>query len=57
MFGKLFHEVATAPGGLVVERSPGVQEVLGSIPGRVIPNTLYMVFVASLLSARHLKDR
>ena len=30
----------TAPGGLVVERSAGVREVVGSIPGRVMPKTL-----------------
>ena len=29
----------TAPGSLVVECSPGVLEVVGSIPGRVIPKT------------------
>ena len=50
-------QLGTAPGGLVVERSPGVREVVGSIPCRVIPKTLKMVLDASLLSARHLKDR
>ena len=49
--------VSTSPGGLVVERSPGVREVVGSIPGRVIPKTLKMVLDASLLSARHVKDQ
>ena len=49
--------VQTAPGGLVVERSPDVREVLVSIPDRVIPKTVKMVLDASLLSARHLKDR
>ena len=49
--------IATAPGGLVVERSPGVREVVSSIPGRVIPKTSKMVLDASLLIARHLKDR
>ena len=47
----------TAPGGLVVECSPGVPEVMGSIPSRVIPKTLKMVPDASLLRNRHLKDR
>ena len=37
--------------------SPGVREVVGLIPGRVIPNTLKMVLYASLHSAWHLKDR
>ena len=41
----------------MVERSLGLQEVVGSIPGRVIPKTLKMVLDASLLSAWHLKDR
>ena len=46
-----------APGGLVIELSPGVREVVGLIPGWVMPKTLKMVFDASLLSAQHLKDR
>ena len=32
-------------------------EVVGSITGHVIPKTFKMVLDASLLSARHLKDR
>ena len=44
----------TAPGGLVVECSAGVQEVVGLIPGRVIPKTLKMVLDASL---RHHHDK
>ena len=47
----------TTPGGLVVECSPGVQEVVGSIPGHVIPKTSKMVFDASLRSAQNLTDR
>ena len=39
-------EDETAPGGLVVEHSAGVREVVGSIPGRVIPKTLKMVLDA-----------
>jgi hypothetical protein len=42
------------PGGLVVPRSPRVQEVVGSIPGRVIPKTLKLVVAASPPSARHI---
>ena len=49
--------IMTAPGGLVVERSPGVREVTGSIPGQVIPKTLKMGLYASLPSTWHLKDR
>ena len=49
--------MGTAPGGLVVERSAGVREVVGSIPGQVIPKTLKMVLDASLPSARHLKGQ
>ena len=45
----------TTPGGQIVERLPGVHEVMGSISSRVIPKTLKMVHDASLLSARHLK--
>ena len=41
----------------MIERSPGVQDVLGSISGRVIPQTFKMLLDASLLRARHLKDR
>ena len=44
-------------GGLVVEGLPGVREVVGLIPGQVIPKTLKMVLDASLLSAQHLMDR
>ena len=51
------HCTMTAAGGPVVECLPGVQEVMGSIPGWVIPKTLKMVLDASLLSAWHLKDR
>ena len=47
----------TGPSGPVVERSPGVWEVLGSVLGRVIPKTFKIVLGASLLSARHLKVR
>ena len=49
--------ILNRPSGLVVERSPGVREVVGSIPGRVIPKTLQMVLDAFWLSARNLKDR
>ena len=41
-------------GGLVVARSPRVREVVGSIPGRVIPKTLKLVVAASAPSARHI---
>ena len=37
--------------GAVVERQPGMREVTGLIPGRVIPNTLNMVVMAALLGA------
>ena len=47
----------TVPSCLVVERSPGVREVVGLILGQVIPKTLNMVLDASWLSAQHLKDR
>ena len=46
-----------APGGLVVQHLPGVWDVVGSIPGWVIPKTLKMVLDTSLLSVWHLKDR
>ena len=35
----------------MVERPPRVREVVGSIPGRVIPNTLESVVVAALHGA------
>ena len=41
----------------MVEHSSGVQEVMGSGHGWIIPKTLKMVLDASLLSGRHLKDR
>ena len=47
----------TAPDGSVVERSPGVREVVGSIPCQVIPKTFKLVLDASLLSVQHLKER
>ncbi len=34
------HHLAPRPGSVVVERSPGMQEVGGSIPGRVKQKTL-----------------
>ena len=41
-------------GGLVVARSPRVREIVGSIPGRVIPETLKLVVAASPPNARHI---
>ena len=41
----------------MVERLPGVQEVMGSTPDRVISKTLKMVLDASLLKPWHLKVR
>ena len=43
----------TARIGLVVECSPGVQEVVGAIPGRVMPKTFKMVHAVALLSFQH----
>ena len=40
-------------GGLVVECSPPVRKVVGSIPGPVIPKTLKMVLNASLLGTQY----
>ena len=53
MNGNIYLE--TAPGGPVVECSPGVWEVVGSIPGRVISKTLKLVLDAFLPSTWHLK--
>ena len=53
----MFQKWETAPGGLALECLPGVRVVVGSIPSRVIPKTLKLVLDASVLSARHLKDR
>ena len=39
--------------GLLVECSPTSREVFGSSQGRVIPKTLKMVLIASLLSTQH----
>ena len=47
----------TTPGGPVVEYSPGMQEVVGSVPNCVLAKTLKMVLDASLLSVQHLKLR
>ena len=41
----------TPPGPPVVEHSPGVWHVVGSVPGQVIPKTSKMVLGASLLCA------
>ena len=37
---RMFPNHEYRPGGLGVERPPRVREVVGSIPGRVIPKTL-----------------
>ena len=50
-------DVKTAPTGPVVEDSPGVWEVMGSIPGQVKPKTLKMVLGASFQSARQVRSR
>ena len=55
--GLVCYLMVTAPSGIVVERSPGVREDVGSIPGWVIPKTLEIVLDASLFSAQHLKVR
>ena len=47
----------TASDGKVVERSTGVQEVVGSVPGWVIPKTSKMKLDAFLLCAQQLKVR
>ena len=39
-------------GGVVVERPPRVWEVAGWIPGRVIPKTLKMEVMATILGAQ-----
>ena len=36
-YESMYHAMRTASGGSVVECSPGVQQVMGSIPGWVIP--------------------
>ena len=41
----------------MVERSPGVQDFVGSIPRQVIPKTLKMVLGGSLLCVQHYKVR
>ena len=46
-------QLDTRPGAPIVETSPGVWEVVGSIPGQVKPKTLKMIIGASLLSAQH----
>ncbi len=48
--------VSPRPGSVVVERSPGMQEVGGSIPGRIKQKTLKFEV---LLSAQHkgVRDR
>ena len=39
-------------GGVVVERASRVREVVGFIPGRVIPNTLKIIVMTALLDAQ-----
>ena len=47
----------TSLGSAMVEHPPMVREVPGSIPGvQVIPKTLKMVVMASLLGAQELRD-
>ena len=43
-------------GGLVVRASATEAVDLGSIPGRVSPKTLNLVFTASLLDVQHYRD-
>ena len=50
-------DIPHASSGPGVECSPGVRDVMGSIPSQVIPKTLKMVLGAFLLSTRHLKVR
>jgi len=47
--------VITRLGSAVLEYSPMVREVLGSIPGVLIQNNLKMVVMASLLGAQDLR--
>ena len=49
-----FTNLHTAQLAQVVERPLSVREAAGSIPGRVIPKTLKMVVMASLLDAQDL---
>ncbi len=52
----LFYANLPRPGSVVVERSPGMREVGGSIPGRVKQKTLKFGS-AALLSAQHKRVR
>ena len=45
--------LVVAHSGPVVEHSSGVWKVVGSVPGKGIPNTLKMVLRASLVSIQH----
>ena len=52
LLGKFLPHLSIS-GNPVVECSPGVLDVKGSIPGQVIPKTLKMLLGASLLSTKH----
>ena len=39
-------------GGVVVERPRCVQDVAGSFPGRVIPNTIKMIVMGAVFEAQ-----
>ncbi len=55
-----FHSlIIPRPGSVVVERSPGMREVGGSIPGRVKQKTLKFEVLLLCLAAQHngVRDR
>ncbi len=57
MLDSSVHRSLPRPDSVAVERSPGMREVGGSIPGRVKQNTLKFDGSAALLSAQHKRVR
>ena len=52
MYLRMTIRILNRHAGVFVERPPRVREVVGSIPGRVIPKTLKMVVMTALLGAQ-----
>ena len=58
LFNPCLHYITwTTSDGAVVEHAPGVWEDVDSVPGDVLPTTVKMALVASLLRALHQKVR
>ena len=51
-----FHSKVPHIGGLIAERWPCIQEVVGSIPGQGMPETWYLVLPCLVVSIKRLEQ-